>query len=302
MGSNGRIRRYDTGACCGRRFADARVFDIAGADMAIIAASILDADFARLEHEVTRVAAAGVDAFSLDVMDGHFVPRLTFGEYVVARVRNWIDLPIEIHLMVERPDVMVQRMCDAGADMVVFHLEAAADPFDVVERVRAEHRTVGVALRLDTPIDEIPRDLLAAVDLVNLVAVPLGYGGSASAADTFDRLRALRERIEAAGLQTAIEVDGGVKPENAVRYAQAGADILTVGTGIYHATDAGEAVRTLRDSTRPGDDVARVRARRFLSVPSTAPVDDASRRARLDEVRSNLDIPRRIWDPLTTRR
>lgn len=270
--------------------------------MAIIAASILDADFARLEHEVTRVAAAGVDAFSLDVMDGHFVPRLTFGDHVVARVRNWTDLPIEIHLMVERPAGMVQRMCDAGADMVVFHLEAAPDPFEVVELVRAQERAVGVAVRLDTPIDDLTDELLAAVDLVNLVAVPLGFGGSESAADTFDRIRALRERVEAAGLQTGIEVDGGVKPSSAVRYAEAGADMLTVGTGIYHAPDADEAVTSLRESTRAHDDVARGRLGRFLAVPSSASVDDASRRARLDEVRRGLDIPRGVWDPLTSKR
>ncbi len=270
--------------------------------MAIIAASILDADFARLEHEVTRVAAAGVDAFSLDVMDGHFVPRLTFGDHVVARVRNWVELPIEIHLMVDRPETWVQRMCDAGADMVVFHLEAAADPFDVVERIRAEERSAGLALRLDTPIEQIPDDLLAAVDLVNLVAVPLGYGGSDSATDTFDRIETLRERSEAARLQTAIEVDGGVKPSNALRYVQAGADMLTVGTGIYHAPDMEEAVRSLRETTRVEGEGAGDRLHRFLSVPSSAPVDDASRRARLEEVRTRLDIPRRIWDPLTTPR
>jgi ribulose-phosphate 3-epimerase len=275
---------------------------VRGGNVAIITASILDADFARLEHEVTRVAAAGVDAFSLDVMDGHFVPRLTFGDYVVARVRNWVELPIEIHLMVDRPETWVQRMCDAGADLVVFHLEAAADPFDVVDRIRAEERSAGVALRLDTPIEQIPDDLLAAVDLVNLVAVPLGYGGSDSAADTFDRIQALRERIDAGRLQAAIEVDGGVKPSNALGYVEAGADMLTVGTGIYHAPDVEEAVRSLRETTRVGGDAARDRLRRFLSVPSSSPVDDESRRARLEGVRTSLDIPRRVWDPLTAPR
>jgi ribulose-phosphate 3-epimerase len=269
-----------------------------GADVAIITASILDADFARLEREVTRVAEAGVDAFSLDVMDGHFVGRLTFGEHVVARIRAWIDLPVEIHLMVDRPETWVQRMCDAGADMVVFHLEAADDPFDVVERVRAEQRSVGVALRNDTPVERIPADLLAAVDLVNLVAVPLGYGGSASAADTFERIAALRARVEGAGLRTGIEVDGGVKPSTATRYVEAGADVLTVGTGIYRAPDALEAVRTLRASTRDGDERARARLERFLSVPSARPVDDAARRARLEAIRAGLDIPKRVWDPL----
>jgi ribulose-phosphate 3-epimerase len=266
--------------------------------MAIITASILDADFARLEHEVTRVAEAGVDAFSLDVMDGHFVPRLTFGDALVARVRGWVDLPIEIHLMVERPERWVLPMSDAGADMLVFHLEATEEPFDVVERIRAEGRAAGVALRLDTPIDRIPIELLAAVDLVNLVAVPLGYGGSESATDTFERIADLRARLDRDGLSTGIEVDGGVKPSTAVRYASAGADMLTVGTGIYKASDVNEAVRVLRESTRDGDEQARSRLDRFLSVPSSTPVDDAARRRRLDGLRRDLDIPTNVWDPL----
>jgi ribulose-phosphate 3-epimerase len=270
--------------------------------MAIITASILDADFSRLRHEVTRVATAGVDAFSLDVMDGHFVPRLTFGDHVVARVREWVDNPIEIHLMVERPEAWVRRMCDAGADMVVFHLEATDDASRVLEHIRDEGRAAGLALRLDTPIEHIPDDLLAAVDLVNLVAVPLGYGGSASAADTFERIAELRRRIDEAGLRTGIEVDGGVKPSTAARYAEAGADMLTVGTGIYHAPDVDEAIRTLHDSTRSGDGEARSRLERFLSVPSSSPLDDAARRDRLDVLRRGLDIPSAVWDPLSSRR
>jgi ribulose-phosphate 3-epimerase len=271
--------------------------------MAVIVASILDADFARLEHEVTRAAAAGVDAVSLDVMDGHFVPRLTFGDAVAARVRGWIDLPIEVHLMVERPETWVQPMCDAGADMVVFHLEAASDPFEVTDRVRAQERLAGVALRHETPIQDLPDDLLAAVDLVNLVAVPLGFGGSASVADTFERIAELRERIDAGGLDVGIEVDGGVKPSNAARYVEAGADMLTVGTGIYHAPDVGEAVRTLRHTTMgPADERARARLDRFLSIPSSEPVEDAARRARLDATRATLDIPKAVWDPLSSTR
>jgi ribulose-phosphate 3-epimerase len=271
--------------------------------MAVIAASILDADFARLEHEVTRVASAGVDAVSLDVMDGHFVPRLTFGDAVVARIRGWIDLPIEVHLMVERPETWVRPMCDAGADMVLFHLEAARDPFEVVRRIRVERRLAGIALKHETTIDDVTDDLLAAIDLINLVAVPLGYGGSASVADTFERIAELRQRIDTGGFDVAIEVDGGVKPANAMRYVEAGADMLTAGTGIYHAADVEEAVRTLRDSTRgPADERARGRLDRFLSVPSSEPVDDAGRRERLEALRAALDIPKNVWDPTSSAR
>jgi ribulose-phosphate 3-epimerase len=238
--------------------------------MAVIAASILDADFSQLKHEVMRVAEAGVDAFSLDVMDGRFVPRVTFGQEVVKLVRGWIDTPIEVHLMVDEPEQWVQKICDAGADMVLFHLEATASPHEIVDHVRSESRLVGVALKEATPLARLSAELLSAVDLVNLLSVPIGFGGSPSAPDTLDRIKELRERADATGAELAIEVDGGVKPENARQYVEAGADMLTVGTGIYHAPDAARAVATLRSSTSgPSDDRSRERLRRFLTVPSS---------------------------------
>ena len=240
--------------------------------MAIIAASILDADFSRLENEVTRVADAGVDAFSLDVIDGHFAPRVTFGEDVVAQVRSWVGLPIEVHLMVDRPENWVQGMCDAGADMVLFHVEATDQAEEVIAVVRSEGRRVGVAIKEETPLAELSDELLSAVDLVNLLSVPIGFGGSPSAPDTFSRIRDLRGRSIAAGLDFAIEVDGGVKPENADRYVDAGADMLTVGTGIYHAPDAAKAVAQLRESTSGAmDAVSHERLAAFLSMPSSQP-------------------------------
>ncbi|MFB3739849.1 MAG: hypothetical protein ACE14W_12915, partial [Candidatus Velamenicoccus archaeovorus] len=185
-----------------------------------------------------------------------------------------------------------------GADMLMFHLESTPDPFAVVDAIRAERRVVGLALRNDTPIGAIPDGLLAAVDVVNLVAVPLGWGGNESAADTFERIGSLRRRIDGLGASTAIEVDGGVKPSNATRYVDAGADMLTSGTGIYHAPDVRAAVATLRSSTLgPRDEVARRRLEPFLSVPSALPVDDAGRRERQEALRAGLDIPTSVWDP-----
>ena len=267
--------------------------------MAVISASILDADFSRLKEEVELVAQAGVDAFSLDVIDGHFAPRITFGSYVVALVRNWVDLPIEAHLMVDLPERLVQEMCDAGADLILFHLEATDDARRIVEHVRSEGRCVGVAVKEDTPIDAISDELLAAVDVVNLLSVPIGFGGSPSSPDTLERIAYLRRRADALGVSLGIEVDGGVKPTNAGGYVVAGADMLTVGTGIYHAADPVEAVRTLAASTAgPADVAARSRLRAFLDTPSSMPRDDAARRARLEELRLAQDIPRRVWDPL----
>jgi ribulose-phosphate 3-epimerase len=241
--------------------------------MAVISASILDADFSQLQNEVERVASAGVDAFSLDVIDGHFAPRISFGEYIVALVRNWTVLPIEVHLMVEQPERFVRRMCDAGADLVLFHLEATDEPDGIVETVRSEGRGVGVAVKEDTPIDAIPEELLRSVDVVNLLSVPIGFGGSPSAPDTLERIDYLRRSADSLGIPLGIEVDGGVKPTNAAGYVEAGADMLTVGTGIYHAEDAGEAVRTLVSSTAgPADAMARERLRAFLDVPSRDPL------------------------------
>jgi ribulose-phosphate 3-epimerase len=271
--------------------------------MAVIAASVLDADFSRFQCEVSRVAQAGVDGFSIDVMDGHFVPRVTFADYVVALIRNWTDLPLEAHLMVEKPEQWIQKICDAGADMIVFHLEATSRHEGVISHIRSEGRCAGLAVKEDTPLAEIPDELLASVDLVNLLSVPIGFGGSPSAPDTFDRIRKLRERSAAVNPGLAIEVDGGVKPNNAADYVAAGADMLTVGTGIYRAANVDEAVRTLRTSTEGAvDEEARVRLARFLDIPSSTPVDDAARRQRQEDRRIAQGIPRRSWDPLTSRR
>jgi len=259
--------------------------------MAVICASILDADYADLRGEIVRVAEAGVDAFSLDVMDGRLVPRTTFGDELVRHVRGWVDVPLEVHLMVEEPERWIGPMCDAGADMVVFHLEATHDPLAAIETIRARGRCAGIALDMRTPTDDVTDELIGALDLVNLVAVPLGFGGSASASDTLERIADLRRRVDALGTTMAVEVDGGVKPSNAVGYAEAGADMLTSGTGIYHAPDIAEAVATLRSTTRDGDAAARARLERFLAKPSAPQTVDPTRRMELDELRKSFDVP-----------
>jgi ribulose-phosphate 3-epimerase len=259
--------------------------------MAVICASILDADYADLRGQIVRVADVGVDAFSLDVMDGRFVPRTTFGGELVRHVRGWVDLPLEVHLMVERPERWIGPMCDAGADMVVFHLEATDDPTRAIEAIRTRGRLAGMALDMRTPLDAITDEIIRALDLVNLVAVPLGFGGNASASDTLERIAELRRRVDRLGATMAIEVDGGVKPDNAVRYAEAGADMLTSGTGIYHATDLREAVAALRSTTTDGDAQARARLQRFLARPSAPPRPDPTRRMELDELRTALEVP-----------
>lgn len=213
--------------------------------MAIIAASILDADFSRLKDEIQRVDRAGVDMFTLDIMDGHFAPRITFGDYVVACVRQWTELPLEAHLMVQQPEQWVERLLDVGVDLIVFHVESTERHEEIIETVRARGRSVGLALLAESPV-ESAKPWIDRIDVVNFLAVPVGFGGQKSAADTFDRIRTLRNYAAEINPNLIIEVDGGVKPNNAHLYAQAGADMLTVGTGIYHAPDVEEAVRQLK--------------------------------------------------------
>ena len=213
--------------------------------MALIAASILDADFAHLRREIETVATAGVDMFTLDVMDGHFVPPITFGERVVARIRDWTDLPLETHLMVDQPAKWVEVMADAGADMITFHIEATDSAIAVIERIRKRDLRAGIALDVTTSVANL-EGVLELVDLVNVMAVPAGYGGQAFRPETLGRIAEVRALALDSGTEIAIEVDGGVKFKNAAEVAAAGADILVVGTGIYHEADRGTAVRRLK--------------------------------------------------------
>jgi ribulose-phosphate 3-epimerase len=261
-------------------------------------ASILDADYSCLRSEIERVDKAGVDAFTLDIMDGRFVERFTFGDQLAAKIREWTSLPIEVHLMVSEPAGWARRFCDAGADMILFHLEATSNPMEVIDVVRSEGRSVGIALLSETPVSALDLRLLESVDTINFLAVPVGFGGAPPANNTLDRIQELRARCDEEGVDVAIEVDGGVKPNNACEFAQVGTDLLTVGTGIYHADDLASAMRELRACADTGDvDGARRRLDLFLSRPSRQPRNDPERRERLEEIRSALDIPAQSWDP-----
>lgn len=219
--------------------------------MTIIAASVLDADFAQLRAEVEAVDAAGVDMFTLDIMDGHFAPRITFGEYVVGQIRSWTSRPIEVHMMITNPENWVSRYIDVGADLVVFHVEATTAIAPTIDAVKSRGRAVGLALLAHTPVEEV-LPFVPDIDIVNFLAVPVGFGGQKSAPDTFDRVARLRDVAIARNPNLVIEVDGGVKPNNAHDYVSAGANMLTVGTGIYHSSSYVDAVAQLHACTSNG--------------------------------------------------
>ncbi len=210
-----------------------------------IAPSILSADFADLGGEIRRVADAGADLIHIDVMDGHFVPNLTFGPPVVAAVRKVTKLPFDVHLMITNPQEMITPFIKAGADIVTVHAETAPHLHRLIEAIREQGARPGVSLNPATPLAAV-EEVLDAVDLVLVMTVNPGFGGQKFIAAMLDKIRRLRRMIEANKLKAAIEIDGGVTVANARQIATAGADILVAGSAVYGAPDAAAAIRALR--------------------------------------------------------
>ncbi len=213
--------------------------------MVKIAPSILSADFADLGGEIRRVAAAGADLIHVDVMDGHFVPNLTFGPPVVAAVRKVTGLPFDVHLMITNPQEMITPFIKAGADIVTVHAETAPHLHRLVEAIREQGARPGVSLNPSTPLTAV-EEVLDAVDLVLVMTVNPGFGGQKYIPAMTDKIRRLRRMIEARQLKAEIEVDGGVTVANAREIEAAGADILVAGSAVYGAPDAAAAIRALR--------------------------------------------------------
>lgn len=270
--------------------------------MAILVASILDADHLRLGDEIRRAEAAGVDAFSFDVMDGHFVPRIELGPQFIAQLRQCTGLPLELHLMIEHPERNIERFCDVGADLVTFHFEATDSPLDITAYIQERGLLAGLALRVDTDLASVPQELLASVDHVLLLAVQAGQGGSPPSDKSIDRIGSMRQTLSQLGSDATIEVDGGVKPSTTDTFVSAGADLIVIGTGIFKAPDYASAVAEAKSGLMSAPHTQPVREMRFLAKPSLALIADPDRRHRLDQLRRSLDIPENVWDPITSPR
>ncbi len=211
-----------------------------------VAPSILSADFSRLGEEIRAVEAAGADLIHVDVMDGHFVPNITIGPLIVQAVRKATKLPLDVHLMIENPGLYIADFAKAGADYITVHAEAAGHLHRLVQSIR-EHKGVkaGVSLNPATPLQELDY-ILDELDLVLIMSVNPGFGGQAFIPSALRKIRELRQRIDDRKLSVEIEVDGGVKPENAAEIAGAGADILVAGSAVYGAKDYAAAIRGIR--------------------------------------------------------
>lgn len=210
-----------------------------------IAPSILSADFARMGDAVARLAGYGADWVHFDVMDGHFVPNLTFGPMMCAAVRPLTRLPLDVHLMVERPGDYVEPFHAAGADCITFHVEADAHVHRTLQSIRARGMRAGVVLNPATPVC-MAEPVLPLCDLVLLMSVNPGFGGQAFIPEVLDKIRALRALIDARGLPTEIEVDGGINPDTARLCAAAGATVLVAGSSVFRADDPAAMIAALR--------------------------------------------------------
>ncbi len=209
-----------------------------------IAPSVLSADFGHLAEQVHIINESPATLLHVDVMDGVFVPNISFGFPVMESLRKHSTKPLDVHLMIVHPEKYVERFCDAGAWSVGFHLEAVDDPRPALELIR--RKGVRTCLTINPDIDVHRLDpWLGEVDMVLLMSVFAGFGGQKFIESTYDKIRYVKQQIVQRGLNTLIEVDGGVNETNAASLFAEGADILVAGSAVFHAPDMSEAIRRM---------------------------------------------------------
>lgn len=219
--------------------------------MGRLAASILAADFGHLADQIKMVEPYA-EVFHIDIMDGHFVPPIALGGVVVASVRPTTQRTFHGHLMVETPERQFEEFADVGLDIVSFHMEAVGgEPEPAIRKARGAGMGVGLTLNMETPVGSV-FPFLEQVDDVMLMSIRPGWSGQALSEQVFPRVQALRTEIDRQGLTIGLEVDGGVKVDNARRCVDAGANVLIAASAIFQADDPAEAARTLAEIAKGG--------------------------------------------------
>ena len=201
-----------------------------------ISPSILAADFGNIERECSLIDKSDADWFHLDVMDGIFVPNISFGIPVVKAIRKMTSKPLDVHLMITQPERYIEKFIDLGSDIISFHIEATNKLEENISTIKSKNVKVGIAINPDTPIGNL-KDIISKIDLVCLMGVHPGFAGQKFIENTFDRLKQLKALIKDSNSKALIEVDGGVNENNHMDLKSLGADVLVAGSYIFNSED-----------------------------------------------------------------
>jgi ribulose-phosphate 3-epimerase len=213
--------------------------------MVQIAPSILSADFSNLKDEILKLEKGGADYIHLDVMDGIFVPNITFGAPVIKNIRKFTDIPFDVHLMIDKPERYIKDFVDAGADIITVHQEATTHLHRTIEMIKSFGVKAGVALNPATPLETLEY-VLDYVDLVLIMTVNPGFGGQKFIDSTRRKIKKIKSMVTERDLNVLIEADGGIKLDNFREIVDCGLDIIVVGSGIFEADDIVERVRMFK--------------------------------------------------------
>ena len=211
----------------------------------LIAPSLLSCDFSKMGYEIERMDKAGADWMHLDVMDGHFVPNITFGAPVIKTVRGYTDKPFDVHLMISEPLKYIDDFADAGADIITFHVECDSDIDETIEKIKSRGIKAGLVIKPNTPASAV-FPYLEKLSLVLIMTVEPGFGGQSFMADMLPKVAEIKAECKRRGLDLLIEADGGIGEGTIAQAAEAGIDVCVAGTAVFKAENAEEAIRTLK--------------------------------------------------------
>ncbi len=214
-----------------------------------IAPSILSANFASLLEDIKKIESAGADWLHIDVMDGHFVPNITIGPLILESIKGKTNLPFDVHLMIENPDRYIADFVQAGADSITVHVETCPHIHRTIQTIRSFGVKAAIALNPATSLSTIEY-MLEEVDMILLMSVNPGFGGQNFIASTLKKIRELRNQIQSRNLDIEIQVDGGIKLDNAREIVEAGASVLVAGSAIFHSKDVENTVRLFKEITQ----------------------------------------------------
>ncbi len=210
-----------------------------------ISPSILSADFTVLGRQLSEIEAAGADYVHVDVMDGHFVPNITIGPFVVEAVRRATALPLDVHLMIEEPEKYISDFAKAGSDIITVHVEATRHLHKVVQSIKDHGKKAGVSINPATPVNTL-EDIISDADLILIMSVNPGWSGQGFIESSLKKIEAVRRMIDATGRSVELEVDGGIKTSNIRQAALAGADVFVSGSGVFGTKDYKATIEAMK--------------------------------------------------------